>query len=54
MTKVSEAYDVLEPFADLIGKEFIEFLFDAAPQKVVARIAKALDHYMKANQLRGI
>ncbi|MEH2500469.1 hypothetical protein V1294_006948 [Bradyrhizobium sp. AZCC 1678] len=50
----SEEDNVLRPFADLIGQEFIEFLFDAAPRKVVSRIAKALDHFIKATQLRGI
>lgn len=49
-----ETEDVLQPFADLIGEEFIEYLVHASPRKVFSRVAKALDHFVKAKRLVGI
>ncbi|MFG3594510.1 hypothetical protein [Bradyrhizobium sp. RDI18] len=43
-----------EPFADLIGQEFVDFLLEHSPRKVGARIGKALDHFNKALRLRGV
>lgn len=42
------------PFEALIGEEFCTLLFETAPTKVRTRIAKALDHYIKASRLKGI
>ncbi|WP_296738959.1 hypothetical protein [Mesorhizobium sp.] len=53
MTDTEKDEDVLRPFADLIGREFIEFLFDRAPRKVVSRIVKSMDHFVKAQKLGG-
>lgn len=44
----------LQPFAALIGQEFIDFIFADAPGGVAARVGKALDHYTKALKLRGV
>jgi hypothetical protein len=54
LTDTEKDEDVLQPFADLIGHEFIEFLFDRAPRKVVSRIVKSMDHFVKAQKLDGI
>lgn len=54
LTDTEKDEDVLRPFAELIGREFIEFLFDTAPRKVVSRIVKSMDHYVKAQKLGGI
>jgi hypothetical protein len=54
LTDTEKDGDVLRPFAQLIGREFIEFLFEKAPRKVVSRIVKSMDHHVKAQMLGGI
>jgi hypothetical protein len=41
-------------FADLIGKEFFDYIWKTAPRKVATRVAKALDHFYKGAPLEGI
>jgi hypothetical protein len=41
-------------FAELVGHEVVDPIFDVAPRKVRTRVGKALDHYGKALQLRGV
>lgn len=43
-----------EPFGDLIGQPFVDYIFEQAPRKVASRVGKALDHYTKALKLRGV
>lgn len=41
-------------FADLVGREFLDYIFEKAPQKVGSRIGKALDHFAKAVKLESV
>jgi histidyl-tRNA synthetase len=41
-------------FANLIGQEFFDLLFEVTPRTVAARISKALDHFNKAVELKGV
>lgn len=43
-----------DPFDALIGEEFFELLLNTAPTKVRSRVVKALDHYHKAEKLKGL
>ena len=45
---------VVKPFADLVGQEIIDLIFEAAPRKVGTRVGKSLDHYTKALRLIGV
>lgn len=42
------------PFAELVGAEILDLIFQLAPRKVATRIGKACDHYMKARQLMRV
>jgi hypothetical protein len=42
------------PFAEFVGQEIVDFIFERAPHKVGTRVGKALDHYSKALRLKGI
>lgn len=44
----------IEPFAELVGRDVIELILEAAPRKVATRVGKALDHYTKALRLPGV
>lgn len=44
----------LQPFADLVGQDVVELIFNTSPTKVGTRIGKALDHYTKALKLSGV
>lgn len=44
----------LGPFAALVGEEIVSFIFDNAPRKVLTRVARALDHYVRSEKLEGI
>ena len=46
--------DAIEPFAELVGRDVIELIFEVAPRKVRSRVEKALDHYTKALRLVGV
>jgi hypothetical protein len=41
-------------FADLIGQEFLDYIFETAPRKVGSRVRKSLDHFCKGASLEGI
>jgi hypothetical protein len=41
-------------FADLIGQDFLDYIFETAPRKVGTRVGKALDHFYKGAPLDGI
>lgn len=41
-------------FAQLIGEEFLDYIFENVPQKVGSRIGKALDHFDKAIKLKEV
>jgi histidyl-tRNA synthetase len=41
-------------FADLVGREVFDLLFEVLPRPVAARVSKALDHFNKAMRIRGI
>jgi len=41
-------------FAELIGQEFLDYIFETAPHKVGTRVGKALDHFYKGVPLEGI
>jgi hypothetical protein len=41
-------------FADLIGQEFLDYIFETSPRKVGTRVGKALDHFYKGAPLEGI
>jgi hypothetical protein len=43
-----------KPFADIAGEDVVSFIFEHAPRKVNARVARALDHYTKASALVGV
>jgi|GEM_PF-1438958 len=43
-----------DPFDELIGEDFFALLLDTAPTKVRSRVVKALDHYHKAANLKGV
>lgn len=42
------------PFDALVGEELSAYVFDAAPQAVRSRVAKALEHLTKAERLTGV
>ncbi|KAF1042557.1 hypothetical protein [Xylophilus sp.] len=44
----------LEPFAALVGDDIMDFIFENAPRKVLTRVARALEHYVRAGNLEGI
>ena len=44
----------LTPFAELVDKDVVDLIFQLAPKKIVSRVAKALDHYTKAQRLVGV
>ena len=44
----------LEPFAALVGEDIVGFIFENAPRKVLTRVARALEHYLRAGKLEGI
>lgn len=44
----------ITPFSALVGEEIVELIFELAPRKVLSRVSKALDHYIKARRLIGI
>jgi hypothetical protein len=41
-------------FADLVGKEIFDLLFEAMPRAVLTRVSKALDHFNKVVGLKGV
>jgi hypothetical protein len=41
-------------FSDLIGKQFLDYIFEKSPKKVATRVGKALDHFDKAIKLKGL
>ena len=41
-------------FANLIGQEIFDLLFEVTPRPVAARVSKALDHFNKAKELKGV
>lgn len=40
---IDDANDALQPFAALIGRDFVDFIFEHAPRSVATRVSKALD-----------
>ncbi|RVO43467.1 hypothetical protein CN093_03940 [Sinorhizobium meliloti] len=44
----------LQPFADLVGEEVVSLIFDNAPRKVLTRVARSLEHYVRSGKLEGI
>ncbi|QBK29785.1 hypothetical protein [Roseitalea porphyridii] len=41
----------IAPFSDIAGEDVVSFIFEHAPRKVTTRVAKALDHYVRATML---
>lgn len=40
----------ISPFSALVGDDIMEFIFDHAPRKVLTRVARALEHYVRGRQ----
>lgn len=41
----------ITPFSDIVGTDVATFIFEHAPRKVATRVAKALEHYTRAEKL---
>lgn len=44
----------ITPFSALVGEDIVSFIFEHAPRKVLTRVARALDHYVRSQKLDNI
>jgi len=43
----------ITPFSALVGEDFVSFIFENAPRKVLTRVVSALEHYVRSEKLNG-
>ncbi len=44
----------LSPFSALVGEDITSFIWENAPRKVLTRVVRALEHYVRSEKLIGI